>query len=53
MTLGAISIFTGEKLFTAPNAGDDADEAMFARLGLTAMSGEEPMRGCKTVEAAE
>ena len=41
---GANSIFTGDKLLTAPNAGDDADGAMFARLGLTAMTGEEPMR---------
>ena len=41
---GANSIFTGDKLLTAPNAGEDADGAMFARLGLTAMAGEEPMR---------
>ena len=41
---GANSIFTGDKLLTAPNAGDDADGAMFARLGLVAMAGEEPMR---------
>ena len=41
---GANSIFTGDKLLTAPNAGDDADGAMFARLGLTAMAGVEPMR---------
>ena len=43
---GASSIFTGDKLLTAPNAGDDADGAMFARLGLRAMAGEEPMRAC-------
>ena len=43
---GANSIFTGDKLLTAPNAGDDADGAMFARLGLVAMAGEEPMRAC-------
>ncbi|MDP3677431.1 MAG: biotin synthase BioB [Novosphingobium sp.] len=43
---GANSIFTGDKLLTAPNAGDDADGAMFARLGLTVMMGEEPMRSC-------
>ena len=47
---GANSIFTGDKLLTAPNAGDDADGAMFARLGLTAMAGAEPMRAC-AVEA--
>ena len=29
---GANSIFTGDKLLTAPNAGDDNDAAMFARL---------------------
>jgi biotin synthase len=44
---GANSIFTGDKLLTAPNAGDDADAAMFARLGLRAMEGEEPMRAGK------
>ena len=47
---GANSIFTGDKLLTAPNAGDDADGAMFARLGLTAMRGEEPMRACAKLE---
>jgi len=35
---GANSIFTGDKLLTAPNAGDDSDAAMFARLGLRAMA---------------
>ena len=50
---GANSIFTGDKLLTAPNAGDDADGAMFARLGMTAMTGEEPMRACRVVETAE
>ena len=60
---GANSIFTGEKLLTAPNAGDDSDAALFARLGLKAMEGEEPLRaasgravggcsgGCATKEA--
>jgi biotin synthase len=50
---GANSIFTGDKLLTAPNAGDDADAAMFARLGLRALTGEEPMRACGVREAAE
>jgi biotin synthase len=50
---GANSIFTGDKLLTAPNAGDDADGALFAKLGLTAMQGEEPLRACRQVEAAE
>ena len=47
---GANSIFTGDKLLTAANAGDDKDAAMFARLGLTPLQAEEPMR---VVEAAE
>ena len=50
---GANSIFTGDKLLTAPNAGDDEDAALFAKLGLTALTGEEPMRACARVEAAE
>jgi len=31
---GANSIFSGDKLLTAPNAGDDSDDALFERLGL-------------------
>ena len=50
---GANSIFTGDKLLTAPNAGDDSDAALMAKLGLTALQGEEPMRAWKAVEAAE
>ena len=34
---GANSIFTGDKLLTTANAGDDKDAALFARLGVTAM----------------
>jgi biotin synthase len=49
---GANSIFTGDKLLTAPNAGDDVDGAMFARLGLRPMQGEEPMRGFPAEAAA-
>ena len=41
---GANSIFTGDKLLTAANAGDDKDAALLARLGMRAMEGEEPMR---------
>jgi biotin synthase len=53
-TAGANSIFTGDTLLTAPNAGDDADAAMFERLGLKPLQGEEPMRrGCEVREAAE
>jgi biotin synthase len=40
---GANSIFTGDKLLTAPNAGDDSDGALFAKLGLTALKGAEPL----------
>jgi len=50
---GANSIFTGDRLLTAPNAGDDEDAALFARLGLKALQGEEPARACRTCEAAE
>ena len=38
---GANSIFTGDKLLTTGNAGDDADEAMFAKLGLVPMAAEQ------------
>ncbi|WP_374411998.1 biotin synthase BioB [Novosphingobium colocasiae] len=59
---GANSIFTGDKLLTAPNAGDDSDAAMFARLGLRAMAIAETSadveasrmpKGCAKLEAAE
>ncbi|UYH55582.1 biotin synthase BioB [Qipengyuania sp. SS22] len=50
---GANSIFTGDKLLTAPNAGDDTDAALFAKLGLTALAQEEPMRACKAAAPAE
>ena len=41
---GANSIFTGDKLLTAANAGDSKDAALFAKLGVRPMAGEEPMR---------
>lgn len=51
---GANSIFTGDRLLTAPNAGDDQDAALFARLGLKPLTGEEPARACGALqEAAE
>ncbi len=55
---GANSIFTGDKLLTAPNAGDDTDAALFAKLGLTALQQEEPLRrsaskDCRLKEPAE
>ncbi len=59
---GANSIFTGDTLLTAPNAGDDKDGAMFARLGIKPMAitqsqadldAERMPRGCAKLEAAE
>jgi biotin synthase len=41
---GANSIFTGDRLLTTGNAGDSADAALLAKLGLRPMAGEEPMR---------
>ncbi|WP_374543443.1 biotin synthase BioB [Sphingorhabdus sp.] len=49
---GANSIFTGDKLLTTANAGDDKDAALMAKLGLRAMEAEEPLRACKALEAA-
>ena len=57
---GANSIFTGDKLLTAPNAGDDNDAAMLARLGMKAMAvaktevefeAERMPKGCVKLEA--
>jgi biotin synthase len=49
---GANSIFTGDTLLTAPNAGDDADGALFAKLGLKSLQGAEPMRANTCREAS-
>lgn len=46
---GANSIFTGDKLLTTGNAGDDKDAALFARLGVRAMQAEVKVE----LEAAE
>ena len=46
---GANSIFTGDKLLTAGNAGEDKDAALFARLGIRPMAGEMKVE----LEAAE
>jgi biotin synthase len=46
---GANSIFTGDKLLTAGNAGDDKDAALFARLGVVPMQAEVKVE----LEAAE
>lgn len=45
---GANSIFVGEKLLTAANPGQDADAALFAKLGLVPM----PLTGTETAKAA-
>ena len=47
---GANSIFTGDKLLTTANAGDGADAALLAKLGLKPMTACEPLRA---LEAAE
>ena len=47
---GANSIFTGDKLLTTANAGDDKDAALFAKLGLTPLQNEEPMRAYEAAE---
>jgi biotin synthase len=41
---GANSIFTGDKLLTAGNAGATADAKLFAQLGLVPLTGAEPAR---------
>jgi biotin synthase len=35
---GANSIFTGDRLLTTANAGDDRDTSLFAKLGIVAMA---------------
>jgi len=49
---GANSIFTGDKLLTAANAGDDRDAALFDKLGLRAMAASGAVE-CRLAEAAE
>lgn len=46
----ANSIFTGDKLLTAANAGDDKDAA---KQGLVPMEAEEPLVARKALEGAE
>ncbi|MCP4621566.1 MAG: biotin synthase BioB [Bradyrhizobium sp.] len=41
---GANSIFTGDRLLTAGNAGAAADARLFEQLGLVPLRGEEPAR---------
>lgn len=38
---GASSIFTGDKLLTTPNPGDDADHRLFQKLGLKPLPASE------------
>jgi biotin synthase len=49
---GANSLFTGARLLTTANAGDDRDAALFDKLGLKAMEAEEPMRAGRPAAAA-
>jgi len=42
---GANSIFSGEQLLTAPNAGEESDTTLFAKLGLKPQAGEEVVLG--------
>ena len=50
---GANSIFTGDRLLTTGNAGEDADAALFAKLGLTALRHEERVHAAPVQVAAE
>jgi biotin synthase len=47
---GANSIFTGDKLLTTANAGDSADAALLAKLGMVPMQADEPMRAMAAAE---
>jgi biotin synthase len=47
---GANSIFTGDKLLTTANAGEDKDAALLAKLGMRPMEAEEPMRATVAAE---
>jgi biotin synthase len=44
---GANSIFTGDRLLTTPNKGNNADQALFTRLGLNTV----PLAPCKKRES--
>jgi biotin synthase len=50
---GANSIFTGDKLLTTGNAGDDKDAALFAKLGLEPMTSNETAQAAPAEIAAE
>jgi len=42
---GANSIFSGEQLLTTPNAGDESDATLFAKLGLEVTAGDSVVLG--------
>lgn len=42
---GANSIFSGEQLLTTPNAGEESDATLFAKLGLKPEAGEQVVLG--------
>ncbi|RYZ58471.1 MAG: biotin synthase BioB [Proteobacteria bacterium] len=48
---GASSIFTGDKLLTTPNPGDDADQRLFARLGLKPLPSKDEVKVSKEPES--
>jgi biotin synthase len=48
---GANSIFTGERLLTTPNPGEDQDHALLSRLGMRMLC--EPFNGGDPVVARE
>ncbi len=49
---GANSMFTGDKLLTAGNAGGDADAALLSKLGMVPMTAPEPMRCVESAPAS-
>jgi biotin synthase len=50
---GASSIFTGDKLLTTPNPGEDKDHHLFARLGLKPLPVQEPLVSRKATHVHE
>jgi len=42
---GANSIFSGEQLLTTPNAGEESDATLFAKLGLEVTAGDSVVLG--------
>lgn len=45
---GASSIFTGDKLLTTPNPGEDKDHLLFARLGLKPLAVPDSLRDAES-----